>query len=61
MILLLQHYFCYSKPLADFLFQRGHRIVTRAINPKTKHLFWLYVVTEQLSKDLKEWSKNKPE
>lgn len=57
---MIQHYFCYSKPLADFLFQRGHKIVCKAINNKTHNLFWLYVVTENLSKDLEEWSKNKP-
>lgn len=54
----VRHYFCYSKPLADYLYQRGHRVITRALNVKTKTMFWLYVMTEQLSSDLKQWTIN---
>ena len=56
---IVRHYFCYSKPLADYLFKLGHRVITRALNPETKTMFWLYVVNEELSKDLQAWSANK--
>ena len=55
----IRHYFCYSKPLADYLYQQGHRVITRALNPETKTMFWLYIITEELSKDLQIWSANK--
>ena len=58
---MIKHYFCYSQPLAHYLYQKGHRVITRAVNPESNSLFWLYIMTEELSADLTAWTNNRPE
>lgn len=48
---------CYSIPMRDFLSSKGIRYELIGLHPETKHMFWVYIKTEQLNKALQEWKK----
>ena len=50
-------YCCYSLPLRKYLYENGLEYELAALNPNTKKLFWVYLVTDRLSFLLSEWSK----
>ena len=50
-------YCCYSLPLRRYLYENGLEYELAALNPNTKKLFWVYLVTDRLSFLLSEWSK----
>lgn len=50
-------YCCYSLPLRKYLYKNGLEYELAALNPNTKKLFWVYLVTDRLSFLLSEWSK----
>lgn len=52
------YFFCYTKVLSDYLVSRGHKPITVAMEPKTKQIFSLYLVTDLLSESLKGYKKN---
>ncbi len=48
---------CYSIPMRDYLTSEGIRYELVGLHPETKHMFWVYIKTEQLNKALQEWKK----
>lgn len=50
-------YCCYSLPLRKYLYKNGLEYELAALNPNTKKLFWVYLMTDRLSFLLSEWSK----
>ena len=37
-----KYFYCYSKPLKDFLLENGLRYVLRATHDKTKKKYWVF-------------------
>ncbi len=54
-----KYYYCYSKPLMEFLTDNGLHCVLFDQNPKTLKLFWVFKRTKILSMLLNEWSERK--
>lgn len=50
-------YCCYSLHLRNYLYENGFRYELAALNPNSKKLFWVYLMTDELSFLLSEWSK----
>lgn len=50
-------YCCYSLPLRKYLYENGLEYELAALNPNSKKLFWVYLMTDRLSFLLSEWSK----
>ena len=51
-------YCCYSLPLRKYLYENGLEYELAALNPNSKKLFWVYLVTDRLSFLLSKWSEN---
>jgi len=47
---------CYSIPMREFLASKGIKYELVGLHPETKHMFWVYIKTEQLNRALQEWS-----
>lgn len=58
--ILEKYFYCYSRPLKDFLLSNGERYIIKAIHEKTKKKYWLFEGTEKLNKLLDEWRLRKP-
>lgn len=54
-----RYFYCYSKPLKDFLLSNGERYVIKSIHEKTKKKYWLFEGTEKLNELLAEWRLRK--
>ena len=54
-----RYFYCYSKPLKDFLLSNGERYIVKAIHKKTKKKYWLFEGTEKLNELLAEWRLRK--
>lgn len=52
-------FFCYNKKLSDFLSGRGIQFITVAQEPKSKKLFSLYQIDEQLQQAIDDYKKSK--
>ena len=50
-------YCCYSLPLRQYLYKNGLRYELAALNPNSKKLFWVYIMTDKLSELLLKWSE----
>ncbi|WP_169823946.1 DUF5659 domain-containing protein [Bacillus marinisedimentorum] len=51
------YFFCYSKRVSDFLASKGIQFITVAIEPKTKKMFSLYEINEELQKALDQYKQ----
>lgn len=58
--ILEKYFYCYSRPLKDFLLSNGERYIIKAIHEKTKKKYWLFEGTKKLNKLLDEWRLRKP-
>jgi hypothetical protein len=58
--LLKTVYKCYSANLKQYLLNLNFKYDWVDINPINNKTFWLFTITDELSKALKEWSNNKP-
>ena len=54
-----KYFYCYSKPLKDFLLENGERYILRAIHDKTKKKYWVFNGTDELNRLLDEWRLRK--
>ena len=54
-----KYFYCYSKPLKDFLLENDERFIIKSIHEKTKKKYWLFEGTEKLNKLLTEWRLRK--
>lgn len=50
-------YCCYSLPLRRYLLKNGLEYELAALNPNTNKLFWVYIMTDELSTLLRRWSE----
>ena len=57
--ILERYFYCYSKPLKDFLLSNGERYIIKSIHEKTKKKYWLFEGTDELNKLLSEWRLRK--
>ena len=58
-ILENRYFYCYSKPLKEFLLENGERYIVKSVHEKTKKKYWLFEGTEKLNKLLTEWRLRK--
>lgn len=49
-------YYCYSINLRKYLYSNGLRYELAALNPNSKKLFWVYIVTDELEDLLIKWT-----
>ena len=50
------YFFCYDKRLADFIrYKKGIDYITVAQNPKTKKIFALFPITQELQQAINEY------
>lgn len=54
-----RYFYCYSKPLKNFLLENGERYINKAVHEKTNKKYWLFEGTEQLNKLFTEWRLRK--
>lgn len=52
-------YFCYSRPLMNFLCDKGLEYILFARHPATLKRYWVFESSEDLSILLNEWSERK--
>ena len=52
-------YCCYSIAVRDYLKRNGVRYKIAALNPNSKHLFWVYIRDEKLDELLSKWTTQK--
>ena len=52
----VEHFFCYSKKVSDYLHSKGIPLVTVATDPKTKRTFSLYVIDDKLQEALDQYN-----
>ena len=58
--ILEKYFYCYSRPLKQYLCENGIRFITKSTHDKTKKSYWLFEGTEKLNKLLDEWRLKKP-
>lgn len=51
------YFFCYDKNLMKHLRGEGHTYITKAINPKTRNMFALFEVSEELDASIRNFNK----
>jgi len=55
----MKYFFCYDKNLFNLLSSKGFRFITKARNINNDKVFSLYLMTEELSQVIDEWTKSK--
>jgi hypothetical protein len=55
----MEHYFCYSYSLQQYLKERGFKYICIGLNPDHGRKFWLYQRDNALSAALEEYSLQK--
>lgn len=54
-----KYFYCYSRPLKEFLVKNGEHFVMHSIHDKTGKKFWVFASNERLNKLLDMWRLNK--
>lgn len=54
-----KYFYCYSKPLKDFLVKNDEIYIIKAVHERTKKKYWLFEGTNTLNKLLTEWRLRK--
>ena len=54
-----RYFYCYSKPLKEFLLNSGERFINKSVHEKTKKKYWLFEGTDKLNSLLTEWRLRK--
>lgn len=55
-----EFYKCYSFPLRDFISAHNIYYMSTGVHPRTDKVFYVYEMTEELSKVLTAWSDTNP-
>jgi len=50
-------FFVYDYKMKNFLSDKGHRYVTHAISIKNNKKFWLFVINEDMKKDIEHFNQ----
>lgn len=54
-----KYFYCYSRPLKDFLVENGVQFIMHSIHDKTGKKFWVFISSKQLNGLLDKWRLNK--
>lgn len=54
-----RYFYCYSRPLKEFLKDNGERYIMYSIHEKTHKKFWVFEGTDELNLKLTEWKNRK--
>ena len=54
-----KYFYCYSRPLKEFLIVNGMQFVMHSVHDKTGKKFWVFSSSEQLNMLLDQWRLNK--
>ena len=54
-----KYFYCYSKPLKDFLLENGLRYVLKATHDKTHKQYWVFESSKKIDELLAEWRLRK--
>lgn len=52
-------FYCYSKPLKDFLIENNERFIVKSIHEKTGKKYWVFIGTKKLNNLLTVWRDRK--
>lgn len=50
-----KYFYCYSRPLKEFLSQNGLKYIFKTIHDKTKKMYWVYESCIEIDRLLNEW------
>ena len=61
MSFILEHkyFYCYSKPLKDFILENGERFILKATHDKTHKQYWVFESSKKIDELLAEWRLRK--
>lgn len=51
-------FYCYSKPLKNFLILNGEKYIAKATHEKTLKRYWIFLGSDRLNGILEEWKRN---
>ena len=54
-----KYFYCYSKPLKDFILENGEKYVLKATHDKTHKQYWDFESSKKIDKLLTEWRLRK--
>ena len=54
-----KYFYCYSKPLKDFILENGERFILKATHDKTHKQYWVFESSKKIDKLLGEWRLRK--
>ena len=54
-----KYFYCYSRPLKEFLVKNGINFIMHSIHDKTNKKFWVFASGECLNMLLEQWRLNK--
>lgn len=55
-----QYFYCYSRPLKEFLVGNGVQFIMHSIHSKTGKKFWVFHSSEKITKLLNDWRSKRP-
>ena len=58
-ILEHKYFYCYSKPLKDFILENGERFILKATHDKTHKQYWVFESSKKIDELLAEWRLRK--
>ena len=50
-----KYFYCYSKPLKDFILENGERFILKATHDKTHKQYWVFESSKKIDELLAEW------
>ena len=54
-----KYFYCYSKPLKDFILENGERFILKAMHDKTHKQYWVFESSKKIDELLAEWRLRK--
>ena len=54
-----KYFYCYSKPLKDFILENGERFILKATHDKTHKQYWVFESSKIIDELLAEWRLRK--
>ena len=54
-----KYFYCYSKPLKDFILENGEHFILKATHDKTHKQYWVFESSKKIDELLAEWRLRK--
>ena len=54
-----KYFYCYSKPLKDFILENGELFILKATHDKTHKQYWVFESSKKIDELLAEWRLRK--